>query len=79
MDGLGVQNMNKPISLSAESLVKPITPLVDAKEAARILAIGARKLWELTASHEIPSVRIGRAVRYELSDLEAFIQKNKSK
>ena len=39
------------------------TQLLKAPEAARLLAIGTRKLWELTNRGEIPHVRIGRAVR----------------
>ena len=50
-----------------------MTPLVPAKEAATLLAIGSRKLWELTNCGEIPHVRIGRAIRYDVADLEQWI------
>jgi excisionase family DNA binding protein len=56
--------------------VEPL--LLTASDAARLLAIGLRKLWSLTASHEIPCVRIGRAVRYDLTDLRAWVEQNKS-
>ena len=49
--------------------------LVDADEAARILSIGKRKLWELTNCGSIPCVRIGRAVRYSVEALRDWILK----
>ena len=48
--------------------------LLRAAEAARVLAISPRKLWSLTASGDIPHVRIGRVVRYSRLDLEAWIK-----
>ena len=48
--------------------------LLKAAEAALILAISSRKLWSLTASGDIPHVRIGRAVRYSRLDLEEWIK-----
>ena len=48
--------------------------LVDARSAAAMLGIGQRFLWSLTASGDIPSVRLSkRAVRYSVQDLEAWI------
>lgn len=52
--------------------------LVDAREAARMLSIGERTLWTLTNQGAIQTVRIGRAVRYAVSALEAFIAKQTS-
>jgi excisionase family DNA binding protein len=49
--------------------------LVDSREAARLLSISPRKLWELTKSGEIPSLRIGRAVRYRMADIEAWTER----
>lgn len=51
--------------------------LLTAREACQALAISDRKLWSLTAGHEIPCVRIGRAVRYDPRDLEAWIEARK--
>ncbi|QVL31729.1 helix-turn-helix domain-containing protein [Telmatocola sphagniphila] len=53
--------------------------LVDAREAARLLGIGARKLWEITNTRELPAVRIGRAIRYDMADIRAFIERAKDK
>jgi excisionase family DNA binding protein len=51
----------------------PQALLVDAREAARLLAISERKLWSLTNCGEIPCVRVGRAVRYPVDDLQRWI------
>ena len=52
--------------------------LINTRDAARVLAISPRSLWALTASREIPHVRIGRSVRYRISALESFLdQKEK--
>ena len=48
-----------------------------AKRAAKALAISERKLWSLTNLGDIPSVRIGRAVRYDSADLAAYIDTHK--
>ena len=51
-----------------------ITPiLVNSKQAAAALGIGERKLWELTNCGALPCVRIGRAVRYRVSDLNTWV------
>lgn len=47
--------------------------LVDAKSAARLLSIGLRQLWSLTACGAIPSRRIGRSVRYSPDELRVWI------
>lgn len=54
-------------------------PLLRSKEAAELLAISTRKLWELTNRGEIPRVKIGKAVRYDLVDLVAWIAQQKER
>ncbi len=51
--------------------------LLKPREAARCLAISERKLWGLTKRDEIPCVRIGRAVRYDPTDLTRWIEGQK--
>ena len=51
--------------------------LLTPREAAEALRISDRKLWGLTASGEIPCVRIGRSVRYDISDLQGWIEERK--
>lgn len=43
-------------------------------EAARLLALSPRKLWELTSTKEIPSVRIGRSIRYVREELKTWVE-----
>ena len=82
--GLQLHRIGRPVSglFLLETPMTEVKPskeaspkrlLVNAKQAAEILSIGPTKLWSLTASREIPSVRIGRAVRYLYSDLETFV------
>ena len=52
----------------------PYKRLVKCREAAAYLGICERKLWELEKDKRIPSVRIDRAVRFDIADLDAFIQ-----
>lgn len=52
--------------------------LLRPREAAAWLKISERSLWSLTQRGELPAVRIGRSVRYELSDLVAFVEARKS-
>ncbi|MCA9055957.1 MAG: helix-turn-helix domain-containing protein [Planctomycetaceae bacterium] len=51
--------------------------LLTAEQAAEALTISPRKLWELTNTGQLPCVRIGRAVRYDRADLEAWIAAQK--
>ena len=46
-------------------------------EPSAALAISPRKLWGMTASREIPHVRVGRCVRYPLDDLQRWIDAQK--
>jgi len=52
--------------------------LLSARDAARALAVAERTLWGLTSPRgPIPCVKIGRSVRYAVSDLQAFIDRQK--
>ena len=46
--------------------------LLTQREACVALSVSAPTIRELTRSGRLPVVRIGRAVRYRLADLEAF-------
>ncbi len=52
--------------------------LVDTKQAAKILDVSPHTLdvWRATNRYPLPFVRIGRKIRYRLSDLYAFINLN---
>lgn len=47
--------------------------LLTAKQAAKLLAISERTLWQLTSDGQLPAIRFGRIVRYDLADLRAFV------
>lgn len=53
--------------------------LLRLDEAAKALAISPRKLWSLTNCGEVPCVRIGRTVRYEVADLQNWIERFKTR
>ncbi len=50
---------------------------VTAAEAARLLRVSARTLYNLVKRGELPRVMIGSAVRYSPADLAAFIDRNR--
>ena len=52
--------------------------LLPRKEAADYLGIKENTLavWGVTKRHDLPYVKIGRLVKYRLSDLQAFIERN---
>jgi excisionase family DNA binding protein len=52
--------------------------LLKPAEAARALAISQRMLRYLTTRGEITPVRIGRAIRYQIADLQAWIEHQKT-
>lgn len=67
-DGSGF-DPRAPLATTVEPL------LVDTIEAARLLAISPRKLWELTKRGEIRCKRIGRRVLYSREALQEFVRK----
>lgn len=62
--------MSRPESVRPASADKL---LVDTREAARLLAVSPRTVWSMMARGELPTVRLGRAVRVRMADLEAFV------
>lgn len=58
----------------SDRTIEPI--LLTAREAAQALAVCEKTLWTLTQPRgDIPAVRIGKAVRYRMEDLQAWIGK----
>jgi excisionase family DNA binding protein len=51
----------------------PTKLLLTPAQASVALAISPRKLWQLTASGEIPHIRLGRCVRYPVDVLQRWI------
>lgn len=53
-----------------------LQPLLKPKQAASLLAISSRSLWQWTNLRDgsgIPHVRLGRCIRYHPNDLRAWI------
>ncbi len=52
-------------------------PLLSRKEAAELLGTteGTLAVWSCTKRYGLPFIKIGRLVKYKLSDLEDFIQR----
>jgi len=59
------------------SIVNRNRDLVDDKAAAEILDTtpGTLSVWRTTGRYALPFVKVGRKVRYRVSDLEAWIEK----
>jgi len=62
---------------AALSQTKPAQRLLTVVEAAEYLTVSRRYLANLTAAGDIPAVRMGRAVRYDIADLDAWIEQSK--
>jgi excisionase family DNA binding protein len=58
-----------------ESTEPAVERLLVGREAAAILAVSERTLWELTKRGVIECVRVGRSVRYSRAALAAFIER----
>jgi len=67
--------MEMSASLRATPSLAAVAPLLlMARDAAKLLAVSERTLWGLTVPRgPIPSIKIGRSVRYSLTDLHAFV------
>jgi len=52
--------------------------LLTSGEAAKWLRISERTLWTITKSGALPSIRIGRSVRYALVDLEHYLERHRT-
>ena len=52
-------------------------PLLDARQAARLLGIPRSTVYELVRSRGLPHVRVGdRALRFTRADLAAWVAEN---
>jgi excisionase family DNA binding protein len=51
------------------------TILLRATEVAAVLGVGRATAYELMASGELPTVRIGRAVRVPRAELERWVRR----
>lgn len=70
--------------MAANPLLDPVRPssaprlLLTARDAAKALAVCEKSLWNFTQPRgTLPAVKLGRAVRYDPADLQAFIEQMK--
>ena len=61
---------------SADQLVLDLDPLVDKDTAARLLGVELRFINRLVSEKRITYVKVGRKVRFRISDIEAYISAN---
>ena len=52
-------------------------PLLTYQEAAKVLQVTDRTVWQLVKDGVLPAVRFGRIVRIDPEDLKTFIRKAK--
>jgi excisionase family DNA binding protein len=53
------------------------TELLNVTEAARFLAVSPSTLYGWVWQRRIPFVKVGRAVRFDMTDLERFVSQNR--
>src|SRR5262249_29846714 len=78
-NGNAPPRLDCPTPTAEAALPTPEAPrpplLVESREAARLLCISERTLGDLTHAQEIRVIRIGRGVRYAISELERFVER----
>jgi excisionase family DNA binding protein len=52
--------------------------LVTVNDAARYLAVSVSTLYGWVYQRRIPFVKVGRALRFEMSDLDNFVERNRT-
>jgi len=60
------------ISTASPQEEQPI--LITEKEAARLLGVSDRTVWQLRKDGKLRGIKIGAAVRYARSELDRFIE-----
>lgn len=58
--------------------VNPGQRLVNVNEAAKYLAVSVSTLYGWAWQRKLPFVKVGRALRFDLADLETFIRVNRT-
>jgi excisionase family DNA binding protein len=56
----------------------PAPLLLTSRQTAAALQVCEKTLWALTRNGRLPVVRIGRAVRYDVADVQRFIEAAKT-
>ena len=63
--------------MTLQSIVQASQELLDEKAAAAVLDLtpGTLSVWRSTGRYALPFVKVGRKVRYRLTDLELWLAK----
>lgn len=64
--------------LQASLTIKPAAILVTDAEAADMLSVCPKTITNLADDGKLPRIRIGRSVRFAVSDLQAFVDATKT-
>jgi excisionase family DNA binding protein len=56
---------------------KAETGLITVQDAAKFLAVSTSTLYGWVYLRRIPFVKVGRALRFELAELQKFVQSNR--
>lgn len=51
--------------------------LFNYQEAADYLSLSTRSMWDLGNTNVIPKIQIGRCVRFDIEDLDRYIESRK--
>ena len=75
--GIGLANETPAAGRAALPDAEPaLVPLLLTEEqAAKLLSLSPRKVWELAACGAIPSIKIGTVKRYRRMDLEEWVRR----
>jgi excisionase family DNA binding protein len=80
VEGCGYKESLKSAFKKGQKVMSDIPKqrLIRPKDAAVYLCISERKLFSMTKEETIPAIKMGRSVRYDVVDLDAFIQQAKA-
>jgi excisionase family DNA binding protein len=71
--------LDKQLQAAFETHGKPQRQLVTVQEAARFLAVSVSTLYGWVWQRRVPFIKMGRALRFDLVDLEVFVEANKQR
>lgn len=57
------------------SVARLVCPTLDSEQSAEYIGVtaGTLNVWRCTKRYPLPYIKVGRKVRYRLSDLDAFL------
>ena len=68
---------NGSVAMEPQATTTRATQLVNVNEAAQFLAVSPSTLYGWVWQRRIPFVKVGRAVRFDVADLERFVTQNR--